>query len=158
MPYNKLNTWKMIEFDILLSEGSHHQLSDDVVPSYPRYTVVFIFLPWYCFHTHCFCSLLPTNIFGKGSFFLHLSEETSMKIFMHKYFANKKAKYNLKDKRYKLLFVEWARLCITCVAKITPLMWTNGPSTQGGEIVYPSARRWMTTQKCASKSVPPWLI
>ena len=45
MPCNKLNTWKMIEFDILLSEGSHHQLFDDVVPSHPRYTVVFIFLP-----------------------------------------------------------------------------------------------------------------
>ena len=206
----------MIEPDILFSGGSHHQLFDDVVPSHPRYTVVFVFLPWCCVHTQCFCPLLPTNTFGKDNLFLHLNKERArildgsagkesacnagdpgsipgsgkfpgerngnllqysclgnsmdrgtwwatvhgvaksgtwlsnftftfkertMKIFIYKYFANKKAKSNLKDKRNKLLFVEWARFCITCVAKITPLMWTKGSSTQGGEIVYPSAGR-----------------
>ena len=33
-------------------------------------------------------------------------KERAMKIFIYKYFADKKAKYNLKDKRNKLLLVE----------------------------------------------------
>lgn len=64
--------------------------------------------------------------------------------------ANKRKKYNLKDKRYKLLLVEWARLCITCAAKIIPLIQKKGPSTQQGETVHPSAQRQVTTQKCPS--------
>lgn len=64
--------------------------------------------------------------------------------------ANKRTKYNLKDKRYKLLLVEWARLCITCAAKIIPLIQKKGPSTQQGETVHPSAQRQVTTQKCPS--------